>query len=93
MRIQWTRQAVRDLAEIQAYIEEDKPVAARRVAAHLLGSVEHLAVFPELGRAGRRQGTRELSIPPYIVTYRVRARRLQILSVWHARRRRPRTAR
>jgi toxin ParE1/3/4 len=89
MRIEWTRQAVRDLAEIQGYIEKDKPAAARRVAAHLLASVEHLASFPELGKPGPRPGTRELIIPPYIISYRVRAKCLDILSIWHGRRARP----
>ncbi len=48
--------------------------------------VEHLAEFPELGRPGLRPGTRSLTIPPYVITYRVRPDRLEILSVWHGRR-------
>jgi toxin ParE1/3/4 len=86
MQIVWTEQAITDLAEIEAHIERDKPQAAERVAAHLLSSVEHLAEFPHLGRQGRRSGTRELIIPPYVITYRLRPDRLEILSVWHGRR-------
>jgi toxin ParE1/3/4 len=88
MQIVWTDQALADLSEIEQYIEQDKPAAAQRVAAHLLSSVEHLAEFPQLGRPGRRPGTRNLIIPPYVISYRVRAQRLEILSVWHGRRRR-----
>lgn len=88
MKTEWTRQAIRDLAEIRGYIEKDKPAAAGRVAAHLLAGVEHLAVFPELGHPGRQPGTRELTVSPFIITYRVFAHRLQILSIWHGRRRR-----
>jgi addiction module RelE/StbE family toxin len=87
MQIVWTEQALADLAEIERYIEQDKPEAAERVAAHLWTSVEHLAEFPQLGRPGRRPGTRNLIIPPYVISYRVRSRRLEILSVWHGRRR------
>ncbi|MBZ5542166.1 MAG: type II toxin-antitoxin system RelE/ParE family toxin [Acidobacteriia bacterium] len=86
MRIVWTEQAISDLAEIEAYIEQDRPQAAGRVAAHLVSSVEHLAEFPHLGKQGRRPGTRELVIPPYFITYRLRPERLEILSVWHGRR-------
>ena len=85
MRIDWTKQAVADLAEIEHYIAQDKPAAARRVAAHLWSSVEHLAEFPQLGRPGRRQGTRNLIVPPYVISYRVRLDRLEILSVLHGR--------
>jgi toxin ParE1/3/4 len=88
MQIVWTEQAISDLTEIETYIEQDKPQAAERVAAHLLSSVEHLAEFPHLGQQGRRPGTRELIIPPYVITYRLRPTRLEILSVWHGRRRR-----
>ncbi len=88
MQIDWTQQALSDLAEIEHYIEQDRREAARQVAAHLWTSVEHLAEFPELGKPGRRPGTRELIIPPYVISYRVRSQCLQILSVWHGRRRR-----
>lgn len=88
MQIVWTEQAIADLAEIERYIEQDKPQAARRVAAHLVGSVEHLAEFPQLGKPGPRPGTRDLIIPPYFISYRIRSERLEILSIWHGRRRR-----
>jgi addiction module RelE/StbE family toxin len=87
MEIVWTEQAISDLAEIEDYIAQDKPQAAERVANHLLSSVEHLAEFPNLGKPGRRPGTRELIIPPYVISYRVRVKILEILSVWHGRRR------
>ncbi len=87
MQIDWTRQALADLAEIEHYIEQERPAAAQRVAAHLVSSVEHLAEFPQLGRRGRRPETRSLVIPPYVISYRVRSQRLEILSIWHGRRR------
>ncbi len=88
MQIDWTQQALSDLAEIERYIEQDRPAAAQRVAAHLWSSVEHLAEFPQLGKPGRRPGTRNLIIPPYVISYRVRSQRLEILSIGHGRRRR-----
>ena len=88
MRIDWTEQAIRDLTEIQEHIEGDRPEAAQKVASHLQACVEYLSEFPELGSAGPRPGVRSLTVPPYIVSYRVRHDRLQILSIWHGRRRR-----
>jgi toxin ParE1/3/4 len=54
-------------------------------------SVTLLADHPELGRAGRVPGTRELVIPstPYLIPYRVRGQRIDILRVFHGRRRWP----
>lgn len=87
VRIAWTEQAVADLDEIKRYIERDKPSAARRVAAHLIATVEHLAEFPDMGKPGPRPGMRSLGAAPYVISYRVRSRRLEILSVWRGRRR------
>jgi addiction module RelE/StbE family toxin len=85
MQIVWTQQALSDLAEIEHYIEQDRPEAAQRVAAVLSSSVEHLAEFPQLGKPGPRPGTRSLIIPPYVISYRARSQRLEILSIWHGR--------
>lgn len=87
MEIGWTAKAIKDLAQIEKYIARDKPEAARSVAEHILASVEHLADFPALGRPGRRQGTRNLIVPPYVISYRARIARIEILTIWHGRRR------
>ena len=86
MRIVWTERAVTDLQKIENHIARERPAAAQRVAAHLLGSVEHLAEFPHLGKPGPRPGMRSLVAPPYMISYRVRTDTLQILSVWDGRR-------
>jgi toxin ParE1/3/4 len=85
MRIVWTRKALRHLAEIHTYIEQDKPEAARKVAAAILKTVALLAQHPHLGRPGRKAGTRELIVAdtPYLVPYQVRGNRLIILAVLH----------
>lgn len=88
MQLVWTERAILDLSGIEDYIAQDKPDAARRVAAHLVSTVEYLAEFPHLGKPGRRPGTRSLVSSPYIVTYRGRRDQLEILSVWHGRRKR-----
>ncbi|MNP71673.1 Plasmid stabilization system protein [compost metagenome] len=51
-------------------------------------SVEQLAQFPASGREGRLAGTREWVVPdrPYLIPYRVRHGRVQILRLFHTRR-------
>jgi toxin ParE1/3/4 len=90
----WSPEAMEDLAALRAYIEKNDPAAARRVALHIVESIETLLCdHPELGRSGRVPGTRELVIPrtPFIVPYRVVGNTIQILRVFHGARRWPET--
>jgi len=92
MNIVWSPEAIEDLLSLRAYIAEDNPAAARRVVLHVLESIEQLLPDnPQIGRAGRVSGTRELVIPrtPYIVPYRFQRTTIQILRVYHGARRGP----
>ncbi len=57
----------------------------------ILTAVEHLAELPNLGRPGRVSGTRELVVPgtPYVIPYRLRSDRLEVIAVFHGRQRWP----
>jgi toxin ParE1/3/4 len=88
----WSPEAIADLAALRAYIAQDDPAAARRIALHILHNVEALLPnHPGMGRPGRVPGTRELVIPktPFIVPYRLEGDRIQILRVFHGARRWP----
>ncbi|MFZ2081948.1 MAG: type II toxin-antitoxin system RelE/ParE family toxin [Xanthobacteraceae bacterium] len=92
MNILWSPEAIEDLISLRAYIAEESPAGARRVALRILHDVEHLLPDnPQMGRPGRVQGTRELVIPqtPYVVPYRVQHATIQILRVFHSARRWP----
>lgn len=73
MKIVWTESARRDLREIFEYIANENPNAARR----LLGEIKEQALIlidnPQIDRAGRVEGTRELVLAGtnYILPYRV----------------------
>jgi toxin ParE1/3/4 len=86
----WAPEAVADLVALRAYIEQDDPAAAQRVALHIIRNVL-LPNSPEMGRPGRVPGTRELVIPrtPYILPYRLVGNTTQVLRVFHAARRWP----
>jgi toxin ParE1/3/4 len=90
--IVWSEQAVEDFASLRAYIAGDSPRAAQRIALHIITSVKTLLPDnPEIGRPGRVPGTRELVITktPFIVPYRLRGRRIEILRIYHGGRRWP----
>ncbi|TLG78924.1 type II toxin-antitoxin system RelE/ParE family toxin [Methylocystis sp. B8] len=92
MKIIWAPEAIDDLAALRAYISQDNPAAARRLALHILELVETvLAENPHIGRPGRVPGTREFVVDktPYVVPYRVKDKAVQILRVYHGARRWP----
>lgn len=68
-----------------------RTVLAAAVAERSLGCINLLATQPQIGRPGRIAGTRELVIPgvPYIIPYRVRGERLELIAVFHGRQKWP----
>jgi toxin ParE1/3/4 len=87
----WSPRAIGHLAELRASIARENPDAAARTAATLLAAVDRLKELPNLGRPGRVSGTRELVVPGtrFVVPYRVRGERLEIIAVFHGRQRWP----
>ena len=90
-QLEWTERASEDVLAIYTYIAQDNRKAAEAVVSHLISSAERVRYFPGLGRPGRRKGTRELVLTryPYLLVYRVRARKVSIVAVAHQRRRFP----
>ena len=91
MKVIWSRRAIRHLGAIRAYIEKESEQNTALVANRILGAVDLLQSQPEMGRPGRVLGTRELVVPgtPYIIPYRVRRERLELMAVFHGRRQWP----
>jgi toxin ParE1/3/4 len=92
VEIVWSPLARVRLQEIRAYAAKDKPVAAERLAIRIVAVIEALRAHPYLGHAGTEPGVRELVIggTPYVVLYRVRAKRVIIQTIWHAAQRKKR---
>lgn len=91
MKIVWTELALSDLNSAHEYIAQERPVAAIRVVEKIEKSLEAIRRYPDLGRPGRISGTREIVVPdtPFIIPYRIRAKRLEILAIIHSSRRWP----
>jgi toxin ParE1/3/4 len=83
--VRYTKRAIADLEEARAYIALDQPAATEAMALRIRSAIDGLRQFPERGRPGRLPGTRELVVPrtPFVVPYRVRARRVEILGILH----------
>jgi toxin ParE1/3/4 len=86
MRVRWTTTAANDLAHIVDYIRKDNPAAARRVAQTIYQGIARLRKFPNVGRVGLAEDTRELvcSPLPYIAVYEVVDNQVQVLRIRHA---------
>jgi addiction module RelE/StbE family toxin len=93
VKIVWTEPARQDLRDIFEYIAEDNTKAARLLLAEIKERVCVLVNQPQLGRAGRVEGTRELvsTETPYILPYRVKDQQIQILAVFHTARQWPKS--
>jgi toxin ParE1/3/4 len=91
VKLEWSRFAIEDRSQIFDYIELDNPRAAVAVDERIKKHVAALARFPEMGRPGRVDGTRELVIAstPYIAVYRATAETVHVLRVLHGARQWP----
>ena len=92
MRVVWTRKASRHLRAAYDYWDrESSPAAADTMLDRIFSAVEVLERFPGTGRPGRIPGTRELVIvpTPFLIAYRVRRRKIEILALLHGARKRP----
>jgi len=86
MRVRWTVDAADDLARIVLRIREDNHEAARRVAEIIFTGVTSLSTFPNRGRAGLVENTRELVFAPlpFIAVYEVIKEQVRVLRIRHA---------
>jgi toxin ParE1/3/4 len=85
MNIRWSPEAAVDFAGIVEYIRNQNFSAADRIARTIYDSVTSLKSFPQRGRRGKVEGTRELVLAPlpFIVVYRVQRENLEIARVSH----------
>ena len=90
-KIRWSPDAADDLVRIIEYIRKDNDAAAQRIARAALQRIASLKQFPQLGRAGRVNGTRELPLSPlpFVVVYRLKEEWIEIARVLHGARRWP----
>ena len=85
MKIIWSPEACADLDRICVYLLAEQPTSVSQTLDRIEGRVEALRDNPALGRPGRVAGTRELIVSglPYVIPYRVKSGRIEIVRVLH----------
>lgn len=87
MRLIYSREAVGDLIRPRAFIAENSPDAAARVAESLVDRIEQLGRFPHMGiaveQAAPPANIRDMVLGNYVVRYSVHDEALAILRIWH----------
>ena len=91
MTLRWTRLAASHLESVFEYLAQDNADAAGAAVDRILSAIEALERHPQMGRSGRVPRTQELVVTgtPFVVAYRVRKDRIEILAVLHGARRWP----
>ena len=92
MRVRYTKLAIRDLEAVRSYtVARYGDEATQTFLIELRKIIHDLSLFPDAGRVGRVQHTRELAIPqkPFVIAYRVRGDEVHILAVMHTSRQWP----
>jgi len=91
MRLVWTPRARRAREAAIDYIAQDKPSAALSQLDEIEQQARILREHPAIGRPGRVAGARELVISrtPFILVYRIKDDRVEILHFLHGAQRWP----
>ena len=86
MQLRWTEDAVNDLEHIADYLLEHVPERAPELIRRVYDAPATLLMFPNRGRPGKKEGTRELVLAPlpYIVVYVVRGDVIFVVRVLHS---------
>ncbi|UAN65646.1 type II toxin-antitoxin system RelE/ParE family toxin [Serratia sp. JSRIV006] len=85
MRLEWKPMALTDRENIMDYISQDNPRAAIALDDEFETAAERACYSPDMYKAGRIKGTRELVVRPhYILIYQTEGDVLTVLRVLHA---------
>jgi toxin ParE1/3/4 len=81
----WLPRAIADRDGQLEYIAQDNPRAAIEHGDRIAHQVDQIVQYPEIGRPGRKPGTRELVISrtPFIIVYRIKGKRIELLRLLH----------
>jgi toxin ParE1/3/4 len=85
MELRWTGEAAADLEHITDYLFQNAPDRAPELVRGIYNAPAALLTFPYRGRAGKKEGTRELVLSPlpYIVVYQVTGEVIHIVRILH----------
>lgn len=85
-KIKWSKDSLEDLKEICRFIALDSPYYAKMLNDRIFEMVEHLELFPEMGRdvpESDDPAVRELLYKNYRIIYQIKEGYLEIITVIH----------
>lgn len=85
-KIKWSKDSIDDLKEICRFIALDSPYYANLLKDRMFEMVEHLELFPEMGRQVPESddpAVRELIYKNYRIIYQIKENYLEIITVIH----------
>lgn len=85
MKIQWSKEALKRLIEIELYIAEDSPERAVTFVEHLIKCAEKITAFPYMGRIVpefSHELIREVIEKSYRIVYKISKDRIDVLTVF-----------
>lgn len=85
MQLRWTEEAATDLERIADYLFAHAPERAEKLVRTIYEAPATLLTFPQGGRPGRKEGTRELVLRPlpYLLVYAVHDEVIFIVRILH----------
>lgn len=87
MKLRYTPESIADLERLRAFIAEQDPSAARRIAGSLLEAIDRLKIFPNMGlpvtRAPDPDAIRDLFVGSYTIRYLLTRQSIIVLRIWH----------
>ena len=85
MQLRWTEEAATDLERIADYLFVHAPDRAEKLVRTVYEAPATLLTFPQRGRPGGKDGTRELVLTPlpYLLVYAVRDEVIFIVRILH----------
>lgn len=86
MKLRWLPSAIRNRFDQLNYIAQYNPYAAIRLDEEIEKQIHQLMTFPELGKSGRVQTTREITLnrTPFVLVYRIIGDEIQLLRLLHS---------
>lgn len=83
--------AAQDIADAVAYLNRADVHAVEPFRQAILKSLRLIAANSHAGRRSRTDGVREWSVPgwPYLIPYRIAGEDVEVLRIWHTKRRQP----
>jgi toxin ParE1/3/4 len=85
MEPDWAEEAAADLEDITDYLFQNAPERAAELVRGIYNAPAALLTFPYRGRAGKKEGTRELVLSPlpYVVIYQVTGEVVHVVRILH----------